>query len=126
MHFLQSINTIKHECAKAVKISKNVRLKRCKGKSFCNIISRFNLELFYNEVIIHKYTIYRFFISLGLLHFRTIAIALKDVASQILSNAAGLGKEITASIVVTENVFRHEPNEVGVDLKHQLCVNYQD
>ena len=67
-----------------------------------------------------------FFISSGLLHFRTIAIALKDVASQILSNAAGLGKEITASIVVTENVFRHEPNEVGVDLKHQLCVNYQD
>ena len=66
------------------------------------------------------------FISLVLLDFRTIAIALKDVASQILSNAAGLGKEITASIVATESVFQHEPNEAGVDLNNQLRVFYQD
>ena len=55
-------------------------------------------------------------------HFRTVAIAWKDVASQIVSNAAGLGKGITASIVATENVFRHESKVVGVDLKHQLLV----
>ena len=67
-----------------------------------------------------------FFIFSVLQHFLTIAIALKDVASQILSNAAGLGKEITASIVATENAFRHESNEVGVDFKHQLRVIYQD
>ena len=52
----------------------------------------------------------------------TIAIALKDVASQILSNAAGLGKEITASSVATENAVQHESNEAGVDLKPQLRV----
>ena len=69
---------------------------------------------------------YHFFISSVLLHFLTIAIALKDVASQILSNVAGPGKEITASIVATENAFRHESNEVGVDLKHQSRVIYQD
>ena len=64
-----------------------------------------------------------FYISVPL-HFPTIAIALKDVASQILSNAAGLGKEITASTVATGNVFRHEPKVVGMDLKHQVFVIY--
>ena len=67
-----------------------------------------------------------FFTFLVLQHFLTIAIALKDVANQILSNVAGLGKEITASNVATENAFRHESNKVGVDLKHQLGVIYQD
>jgi len=47
-----------------------------------------------------------------LLDFPTIAIALKDVASQILSNAAGLEKEITASIVATESAVHHELNIV--------------
>ena len=61
---------------------------------------------------------YHLFISSVLLHFRTIVIALKDVPSQILSNAAGMEREITASIVDTENVFRHKLNVVGVDLKH--------
>ena len=60
---------------------------------------------------------YNFFISSVLLHFRTIAIALKDVEGQILSNAAGLGKEITASIVATESAVQHESNIVGVYLK---------
>ena len=69
---------------------------------------------------------YTFFISSVLLHFCTIAIALKDVAGQILSNAAGLGKEITASNAATENVFRHESNIAEMDLKHQLRIIYHD
>ena len=60
---------------------------------------------------------YHLFISLGLLDFRTIAIALMDVASQMLSNAAGLGKETTANIVATESAVQHESNIVGVCLK---------
>ena len=69
---------------------------------------------------------YHFFISSVLLHFRTIAIALKDVAGQTLSNAAGLGKEITASNAATENVFQHESNIAEMDLKPQLRVIYKD
>ena len=77
---------------------------------------------------------YHFFISLVLLHFRTIAIVLKDVAGQILSNARyWLEKEITASNAATENVFKTEEilnktesNIAEMDLKHQLRVIYQD
>ena len=65
---------------------------------------------------------YHLFISSVLLHFHTIAIALKDVVSQIPSNAAGLGKETTANIVATESAVQHEPNKVGIDLKNQLSV----
>ena len=67
-----------------------------------------------------------FFSFLVLQHFLTIAIALKDVANQILSNAAGLGKEITASNAATENVFQHESNIAEMDLKPQLRLIYQD
>ena len=69
---------------------------------------------------------YHLFISSDLQELCTIAIALKDVASQIPSNVAGLGKEITASIVATESAVQHEPNEAGVDLKNKLSVIYQD
>ena len=55
---------------------------------------------------------YHLFIFSVLLDFRTIAIALKDAASQMLSNAAGLGKETTASIVATESAVHHELNIV--------------
>ena len=48
------------------------------------------------------------FISSVLQEFCIIAIALKDVASQILSNVAGLEKEITARVVATENAYQHE------------------
>ena len=66
MHFLETINTIKHECAKAVKIFKSVQLKRCKGKLFCIIISRFNFEFrweWQNHPLIHFLIIFHIFSS---------------------------------------------------------------
>ena len=69
---------------------------------------------------------YHLFMFSVLRYFHTIAIALKYVVRQIPSNAAGLGKEITASNVATESAFQHELNEAGVDMKNQLSAIYQD
>ena len=98
---------IKHKCVKVVKISRCAQQKECNGKLFSNDDFQISFPILMTKPS-KIYSNHHLFKSSGLQEYCTIATALKDVVSQIQSNVAGLGKEITASIVATENAYQHE------------------